>query len=83
MGIQVVERIDYSATSYDANAIRATGASFRGVLGTSSAFCTPDFGQREGGAAGGVYAADKPDDTISASVLAPDARDLLRAARAA
>ncbi len=111
LGIQVVDRIDYSPTAYDPaaiagrvaaaradflfdvsyiddgiaiwDAIRQSGQSFRGVLGTSSAFCTPDFGRREGEGAVGVFAADKPDSTISPAALSSSGRALLAAAVAA
>lgn len=109
MGIQVVERIDYSPYRFDASAIagrvlaqhpdylfdvsyiddgiqvwdavRATGATFRGVLGTSSAFCMPEFGRREGAGAVGLFAADKPDEDINPGALSPGGRALLAAAR--
>jgi branched-chain amino acid transport system substrate-binding protein len=110
LGIQVVDRIDYSATQYSAaaiaakvaadrpdylfdvsyiddgiaiwDAIRGTGVPLKGVLGTSSAFCTPDFGRREGQGAVGVFAADKPDATINPAVLTASGRSLLDAAKA-
>jgi hypothetical protein len=53
----------------------------RGAVGTSSAFCMPDFGRRLGQQAIGVYAADKPDADISASALTPAGRSLLARAR--
>ena len=111
LGIQVVDRIDYSAYQYNApaiarevaadrpdylfdvsyiddgvaiwNAIRGTGVPLKGVLGTSSAFCTPDFGRLEGQGAVGVFAADKPDATINPAALSPSARTLLGAAKTA
>jgi ABC-type branched-subunit amino acid transport system substrate-binding protein len=55
----------------------------KAAVGTSSAFCMPDFGRKLGADAVGVYAADKPDDTISAEALSPAGRDLLARARAA
>jgi branched-chain amino acid transport system substrate-binding protein len=55
----------------------------KAAVGTSSAFCMPDFGRRLGGDAVGVYAADKPDETISAAALSPSGRDLLARARTA
>ena len=54
----------------------------RAAVGTSSAFCTPDFGKRLGAAAVGVFAADKPDDQVSPGALSPDGRSLLAQARA-
>ena len=53
------------------------------TVGTSSAFCMPDFGIRLGAAALGVYAADKPDASISLAALSPAGADLLARARAA
>lgn len=53
------------------------------AIGTSSAFCMPDFGRQLGSDAIGVYAADKPDATASRAALSPYGRDLLARARAA
>jgi branched-chain amino acid transport system substrate-binding protein len=53
------------------------------AIGTSSAFCMPAFGERLGAGSVGVYAADKPDDSISASALSPAGRALLAMARSA
>jgi branched-chain amino acid transport system substrate-binding protein len=53
------------------------------AIGTSSAFCMPDFGRQLGSAAIGVYAADKPDANASSAALSPAGRDLLKRARAA
>lgn len=64
-------------------AILARGVRLRAAVGTSSAFCMAAFGQRLGEQAVGVYAADKPDDRVSAASLTPAARDLLQRARAA
>jgi len=55
----------------------------KGAIGTSSAFCMPDFGKRLGSGVVGVYAADKPDADISVSALSPAGRALLERARAA
>jgi len=55
----------------------------RAAVGTSSAFCMPEFGRLLGSDAIGVYAADKPDADISASALSPSARALLAKAKAA
>jgi branched-chain amino acid transport system substrate-binding protein len=52
-----------------------------GAIGTSSAFCMPLFGQRLGADAVGVYAADKPDATISLAALSASGRALLATAR--
>src|SRR2546425_2769946 len=43
----------------------------KAAVGTSSAFCMPDFSRRLGADAVGVYAADKPDSDISAAALSP------------
>jgi branched-chain amino acid transport system substrate-binding protein len=56
--------------------------SLRAAVGTSSAFCTPEFGQQLGPLAVGVFAADKPDQTISPSALSPAAKVLLQNALA-
>ena len=53
----------------------------KGAVGTSSAFCMPDFGKRLGAGAVGVYAADKPDGDISPAALSPAGRTLLDRAR--
>ena len=53
------------------------------AIGTSSAFCMPDFGRLLGHDAIGVYAADKPDADASVAALSPVGRDLLVRARAA
>jgi branched-chain amino acid transport system substrate-binding protein len=49
----------------------------RGAVGTSSAFCMPDFQKRLGDQALGVYAADKPDETAAAGALSVSGRALL------
>jgi branched-chain amino acid transport system substrate-binding protein len=53
------------------------------AIGTSSAFCMPDFGRQLGRDAIGVYAADKPDAYASVAALSPAGKDLLARARAA
>src|SRR6266699_3923374 len=53
----------------------------KGAIGTSSAFCMPDFGRRLGSGAVGVYAADKPDGDISSAAISPAGRALLDEAR--
>lgn len=53
----------------------------RAAVGTSSAFCMPEFGRQLGAQAVGLFAADKPDQAISSNALNPGARTLL--ARAA
>ena len=65
-------------------AILAQGVHLRAAVGTSSAFCMPEFGQRLGAQALGVYAADKPDEAgVDPSILQPPARELQSAASAA
>src|SRR5262249_56043138 len=65
-------------------AVLARGVHLRAAIGTSSAFCMPDFGSRLGAQAIGVYAADKPDESdVNPAVLTPSARELLTAASAA
>jgi branched-chain amino acid transport system substrate-binding protein len=53
------------------------------AVGTSSAFCMPDFGRQLGSEAVGVYAADKPDADISPAALSPAGRVLFQKAVAA
>jgi len=53
------------------------------AIGTSSAFCMPDFGRQLGRDAIGVYAADKPDADASVAALSSAGRKLLAEARAA
>src|SRR5438045_1639462 len=53
------------------------------AIGTSSAFCMPDFGRQLGSDAIGVYAADKPDAHASVPALSPGGRELLGRAQAA
>jgi branched-chain amino acid transport system substrate-binding protein len=55
----------------------------KAAVGTSSAFCMPEFSRRLGAGAVGVYAADKPDADISASALSRAGSALLDRARAA
>ena len=55
----------------------------KGAIGTSSAFCMPEFSARVGAGSIGVYAADKPDATINPSALSISARELLKQAKAA
>lgn len=47
------------------------------AVGTSSAFCMPEFGAQLGAGAVGVYAADKPNQAVSPNALDPAARRLL------
>ena len=53
----------------------------KAAVGTSSAFCMPEFGRRLGGGAVGVYAADKPDSDIGAAALSPAGLAILDQAR--
>ena len=55
----------------------------KGAIGTSSAFCMPEFSTRVGTGSIGVYAADKPDATINPSALTASAQALLKQAQAA
>ena len=59
----------------------ASRLQLKAAIGTSSAFCMPDFGRRLGQLAVGVFAADKPDGTGSESALNGDGRALLVRAR--
>lgn len=62
-------------------AMKAAGVRPRAAIGTSSAFCMPEFGNQLGQLAVGTFAADKPDDTINPDALTPEARTLLADAR--
>lgn len=64
-------------------AVEQQGVHLRAAVGTSSAFCMPEFGQRLGRQAVGLYAADKPDGQIGTAALTPAARTLLQRAKAA
>lgn len=55
----------------------------KAAIGTSSAFCMPEFSQRVGAGSIGVYAADKPDSAINTRALSPQAATLLAKALAA
>lgn len=55
----------------------------KAAIGTSSAFCLPEFSQRVGAGSVGVYAADKPDSDINPSALSQAGNDLLTQARSA
>ncbi len=61
-------------------AIQSRHITIKAAVGTSSAFCMPEFGRRLGAQAVGVYAADKPDATISTAALSPAGLKLLAAA---
>lgn len=64
-------------------AIKTLNVPLKAAIGTSSAFCMPEFGQQMGALAVGTYAADKPDDAINPAALSPAARDMLAAAKRA
>jgi branched-chain amino acid transport system substrate-binding protein len=53
----------------------------KAAIGTSSAFCMPAFGQLLGAGSIGVYAADKPDATISMAALSPAGQALIAKAQ--
>jgi branched-chain amino acid transport system substrate-binding protein len=55
----------------------------KAAIGTSSAFCMPQFSERLGAGSVGVYAADKPDADISLEALSPTGRALMAKARSA
>jgi branched-chain amino acid transport system substrate-binding protein len=59
------------------------GVHMRAAVGTSSAFCMSQFGSTLGTEAVGVFAADKPDGSISPAALSPSAAALLARAQAA
>jgi branched-chain amino acid transport system substrate-binding protein len=64
-------------------ALLRQNVALKAAVGTSSAFCMPEFGRRLGAGAIGVYAADKPDADISAGALSPAGRALLQQAQSA
>jgi branched-chain amino acid transport system substrate-binding protein len=65
-------------------AVLAHGVPLTAAIGTSSAFCMPEFAQRLGALAVGVYAADKPDGSaVAPAILLPAARALQASASAA
>ena len=55
----------------------------KAAIGTSSAFCMPQFSERLGLGSVGVYAADKPDADISLAALSPNGQALMAKARSA
>src|ERR1700694_3919807 len=63
-------------------AVLAAHLPLRAAVGTSSAFCMPDFQKRLGAQAIGVYAADKPDEVVGVDALNQAARSLLTQASA-
>ena len=56
---------------------------FKGAIGTSSAFCMPAFSRLLGAGSVGVFAADKPDAAINPDALSASGRELLARAKAA
>src|SRR2546428_13022565 len=65
------------------NAILNSHVTLKAAIGTSSAFCMPEFSRRLGAGSVGGYAADKPDADISQAALSQLGRDLLARAQAA
>ncbi len=65
------------------NAVRSSHVALKAAIGTSSAFCMPEFSRRVGAGSIGVYAADKPDDAISPAALSATGQALLAQAKAA
>jgi branched-chain amino acid transport system substrate-binding protein len=64
-------------------AVHSAAVPLRAAIGTSSAFCMPGFGQALGADAVGVFAADKPDDSVNPAALTSGARGLLAKAKRA
>ncbi|HEY2598841.1 MAG TPA: ABC transporter substrate-binding protein [Candidatus Dormibacteraeota bacterium] len=62
-------------------ALLRANVKLKAAIGTSSAFCMLAFSQRLGLGSVGVYAADKPDETISPAALSPAGQALLAQAR--
>src|SRR5438552_6762577 len=65
------------------SAILNSHVTLKAAIGTSSAFCMPEFSRRLGAGSVGVYAADKPDADISQAALSQSGRALLARAQAA
>jgi branched-chain amino acid transport system substrate-binding protein len=65
------------------NALLKSHVTFKGAIGTSSAFCMPAFSERLGAGSIGVYAADKPDGDVSSAAVSASGRALLARAKAA
>jgi branched-chain amino acid transport system substrate-binding protein len=64
-------------------ALLGDGVRLKAAIGTSSAFCMLAFSLRLGMGSVGVYAADKPDETISPAALSSAGRAMLAEARSA
>ena len=62
-------------------ALLRQGVKLKAAIGTSSAFCMLAFSQRLGAGSVGVYAADKPDATISPAALSTTGKAMLAQAR--
>src|ERR1700736_2442130 len=62
-------------------AVLRNHVALKAAVGTSSAFCMPAFGQLLGAGSIGVYAADKPDASISLAALSPAGQSLIAKAR--
>jgi branched-chain amino acid transport system substrate-binding protein len=62
------------------NAVLRQHIALKGAVGTSSAFCMPEFSARVGAGSIGVYAADKPDSSINSGALSQSGLALLRQA---
>jgi branched-chain amino acid transport system substrate-binding protein len=62
-------------------AVLRNHVALKAAIGTSSAFCMPAFGQLLGAGSIGVYAADKPDASISLSALSPAGQSLIAKAQ--
>lgn len=65
------------------SAVLRSGIHLRASVGTSSAYCMPDFGARLGASAVGLFAADKPNHAVSPQALTAAAAALLGRAEAA
>ena len=63
--------------------VLASNVTFKGAIGTSSAFCMPAFSALLGAQSIGVYAADKPDGDVATAALSGSGRALLTRATAA
>ena len=64
------------------NAVLREHLAFKAAIGTSSAFCMPEFSLRLGAGSVGVYAADKPDAAINQAALSASGAALLALAKA-
>lgn len=65
------------------NKVLNAHVALKGAVGTSSAFCMPEFSERVGAGSVGVFAADKPDDAINPTALSPAGQALLAEAKGA